>query len=51
MRLPALDFVSDQLELVVNAQRANLVAGGTQGGYNIVLGFPFIDLLFAVSIG
>src|SRR5712671_4735599 len=27
----------------------DLVPGSTQGGYNIVLGFPFIDLLLAVS--
>src|SRR5260370_33622043 len=51
MRLQALDLVADQLELIANAQWPDLVAGGTQGGYNIVLGFPFIDLLLAVSFG
>lgn len=51
MRLPALDLVADQLKLVVNSERADLVPGGTQCGYNIVLGFPFIDLLLAVSFG
>src|SRR6266702_1191687 len=51
MRLLAFDLVADQLELIANAEWPDLVPGGTQGGDNIVLGFPFIDLLLAVSFG
>src|SRR5258705_1954822 len=51
MRLPAVDLGADQLELIANAEWPDLVPRGTQSGYNIVLGFPFIDLLLAVSFG
>src|SRR5262249_2445158 len=45
VRLPVLDLVTDRLELVVHAQRPDLVAGGAQGADDVVLGLPDVDFL------
>jgi hypothetical protein len=49
IRLPAVDFITDGLELVVHAERANLVASRAQRAYDVVLGFPDVDFLFGVA--
>ena len=51
VRLPALDLVADRLELVMHAERAHLVPGGTQRAHDVVFGFPFVDFLLAVALG
>jgi hypothetical protein len=50
VRLPILDFVADGLELVVHAERTNLVPSRTQRTYDVILGFPDINFLFGVTL-
>ena len=50
VRLPALDLVADRLELVMHAERPNLVTGSAQRADHVVLGLPDVDLLLAVSL-
>ena len=50
IRFPPLDFVADRLELVLHAERTDVVAGGAQRGHDVVLGLPFVDFLLAAPL-
>src|SRR5207249_1865223 len=47
VRLPALDLVTNGLELVMHAQRLHLVPGCPQRANDVVFGFPIAGFLFA----
>ena len=51
IRLPVLDLIANRLELIMHTERTDLVPGGAQRGDDVVLCFPFIDLLLAESLG
>src|SRR5262249_26323873 len=47
---PRLDLVANGLELIMHAQRADLVACRTQRAHHVVFGLPNIDFLLAVAL-
>ncbi|MGA2126716.1 MAG: hypothetical protein ABSG76_11250 [Xanthobacteraceae bacterium] len=49
VRLPAFDLVADRLELVLHAERTDVVPAATQRADDIVLGLPGVDVLLAVT--
>src|SRR6266566_2033635 len=50
VRFPALDFVADRLELVLDAARPHLVAGLAQRAHDVILGLPPVDFLLAAAL-
>ncbi len=47
---PALDFIADRLELVLHAERPDLVARLAQRGHDVILGLPLVNFLLAMVV-
>ena len=42
---PALDFIADRLELVLHAERPDVVASLAQRAHHVILGLPLVNFL------
>src|SRR6185437_14250974 len=51
IRLEAFDLVAYRLDLLLYAERANVVAGRPQGAHDVEFGFPPVDFPRAVTVG
>jgi hypothetical protein len=51
MRLEAFDLVAHRLDFLLHAERANVMAGRTQGAHDVEFRFPSVDLPRGVSVG
>ena len=49
VRLESLDLFADRLDLLLRAERANVMACRAQGADDVVFGLPFVDFARAVS--
>ncbi len=48
--LPGVDLFADRLELVVNAERTDIVTGGAQRRDDVILRLPDVDFLLGVAL-
>src|SRR5450631_2370666 len=51
VRLETFDLLAHRLDFLLRTERANIMAGRTQGAHDVVFCFPFVDLPRGVSVG
>src|SRR5471032_492420 len=51
VRLETFDLLAHRLDFLLRTERANIMAGRTQGAHDVVFCFPFVDLPRSVSVG
>ena len=49
--LETFDLLAHRLDFLLRTERANIMAGRTQGAHDVVFCFPFVDLPRGVSVG